>query len=98
MIQIGHFIRCFGSVDHLIKAHSINLNHSIISADNLLWRDIQHLLHHDYALTNAVYKRNDEVETRAQALDVPTKALYCPLIALRDKTNPLLDQIKGKRT
>ena len=59
----------------LIEHHRVHGDARVVLGDDFLTRDVQHLLHHVYAPSDALDERLDEVKTGRQgALKAPRRS------------------------
>jgi hypothetical protein len=82
--QVGHFIRRLGRVQHLKEQHAIGRHHRVVAGDDLLPRNVDHLLHHVHLAADAIEERGVEVEPRSRDRREAAEMLDRILIALRD--------------
>ena len=83
-LEVADFIGGFRRVDDLNKAHRINGDVGVIARNHLLRRDIEHLLHHINFAPDTIHKGHHQAHPRLQRLRIAAKALYRPLVALRN--------------
>ena len=81
-VQFGDFIGGLGGVQHLEEDHAVDRHHGIILGDDLLPRNIDHLLHHVDLATHGIEEGGVEIEARLGDFGEAAEAFDRILIAL----------------
>jgi hypothetical protein len=69
--------------EHLIEGHAVDGDCGVVLGDDLLARDVDHLLHHGKLAPDAVDVRDNEAEARRQRFVIAAETLDCVIVALR---------------
>jgi hypothetical protein len=83
LLQIGHLIGRLRRVQHLVEGNAVHPHHGVVLGDDLLARDVQHLLLHGNAITDTVHERGQDVQARLQRARVTPEAFDGIVGALR---------------
>ncbi|CAH2401130.1 hypothetical protein MES4922_290054 [Mesorhizobium ventifaucium] len=84
VLQPGDLVGGLRGVEHLVEGDAVDGDGGVVAGDDLLGRDVEHLLHHVQSGADAVDERHDEVEAGAQCLGIAAKAFDGIIVALRD--------------
>jgi hypothetical protein len=82
LIEIGDLIARLGGIEDLEECNAVNRDGGIVFGDDVLLRDVDHLLHHVHLAANAVEIGHDQVEARLESAGVPAKSFDRPRVAL----------------
>ena len=71
-------------VDHLEERHAVDPHHGVVPRDDVLARDVEHLLLHVHAVADALHHRDEDVQAGLQGARVAAEVLDRVVHALRD--------------
>ncbi len=83
-VEVSHLVARLGGIEHLEEREPVDGDGGVVLGDDILLRDVDHLLHHVHLAADAVDERNDDVEAGLQRAGVPAEPLDGPIVALRD--------------
>ena len=67
-MQVVDLVGGAGGFQHLVEHHAVDRDHGVVAGDDLLLRNLQHVLHHVDPMTDAVDERRDHVQPGLQHL------------------------------
>ena len=83
-IEVADFICGLCRVEHLEEDDSIDADHGVVLGDDLLPRNVEHLLHHVHPAADAVEEGREEVQPGPRDRGEAAEIFYRILIALPD--------------
>ena len=83
-VEVADLIGRLGGVQHLEEDDAVDRDHRIVLGDDLLARDVEHLLHHVDLAADPIEERRDEVEAGLRHADEAAEMLDRVAIALMD--------------
>src|SRR5712671_1817624 len=84
VIELRHLVARLGGIEHLIESNAVDRHARIVLGDDLLLRNIHHLLHHVHLLADPIEERNDQIEAGLKRAGVTAKTLDSPIETLRN--------------
>ena len=84
MLELIDFVRRFCGIQDLIKGYAIDADHGVIAGDDILARDIHHLLFHVDLVADVFNHWNENMHARIERLGVAAEILNRVVVALRD--------------
>ena len=75
-----------GGVEHLEEGHAVDAHHGVVPGDDVLARDVEHLLLHVHAVADPLHHRDEDVQARLQRARVAAEVLDGVVLALRARS------------
>src|SRR5262249_34101359 len=91
-IEIGDFVARLGCINDLKERDAIDRHGGVVLGNHLLLWDVNYLLHHVHLAANAVDEGNNQVQSRTESMGVAAKALYRPIVTLRNCLYPAIER------
>ena len=85
LVEIGDLVARLGGVEHLEERDAVDGDGGVVLGDDILLRDVDHLLHHVHSCGRCGRKRHDQIEAGLQRAGVAAEPLDGPVIALRHR-------------
>src|SRR6185312_1004626 len=82
LIEIGHLVARLGCVEHLEEREPVDRDGGVVLGDDILLRNVDHLLHDVDLAADAIEERHDQVEAGVERARVAAKPFDGPVIAL----------------
>ena len=83
-LQPFDLVGCLRRIEHLEVGHTVDAHHGVVAGDDILARDLHHLLFHVHLVADALHDRDQDVQARSQRARIAAEVLDGPIVALRN--------------
>ena len=86
-VEVGHLVSRLAGIEHLKEHDGVDPDHRVVTRDDLLPRNVEHLLHHVDLVTDAIDERDDHMQPRLRGQGIFAQPLNGVDIALPHHTH-----------